>query len=156
MLVVGSHSGSNILQPATIVWKGLFLSTVRLPVVPSSFFVLEIVLIISVSRCFSGDCSSFSNDQILAKNCRCRAKACITICRTCVAAFWCGWDIFSRMNTPGTDFVQACIYRLSSHRLCIETGRWNQPTSTPINERICICCQSLEDEYHFIIEYNHI
>ena len=43
--------------------------------------------------------------------------------------------------------------RLSSHRLFIETGRWNQPTCTPINERICICCQSLDNEYNFIIEF---
>jgi len=35
--------------------------------------------------------------------------------------------------------------RLSSHRLCIETERWNQPTRTPINERIHIFCQSLEE-----------
>ena len=44
--------------------------------------------------------------------------------------------------------------RVSSHRLCTETGRWNQHTSTPINNLICIFCQSLEDEYHFIIECN--
>jgi len=44
--------------------------------------------------------------------------------------------------------------RLSSHRVCIETGRWNQHISTPINKRICICCQYIEDEYRFIIECN--
>ena len=43
---------------------------------------------------------------------------------------------------------------VTPRRLCIATGRWNQPTSTPINNRIYIFCQSLEDEYHFIIECN--
>lgn len=41
--------------------------------------------------------------------------------------------------------------RLSSHRLYIETGRWQQP-SIPIDERKCIFCNCLEDEYHFIIQ----
>jgi hypothetical protein len=42
--------------------------------------------------------------------------------------------------------------RLSSHRLQIETGRWNKPLSIPINERKCKFCNTLEDEYHFVIE----
>ena len=42
--------------------------------------------------------------------------------------------------------------RLSSHRLRIETGRWNKPVSTPFHERICIICSKLEDEYHFLLE----
>jgi hypothetical protein len=39
--------------------------------------------------------------------------------------------------------------RLSSHRLFVETGRWN---NTPLNDRKCQLCNILEDEYHFIIE----
>ena len=39
--------------------------------------------------------------------------------------------------------------RLSSHRLNIEVGRWN---NTPVNERLCTICNVLEDEYHFIFE----
>ena len=42
--------------------------------------------------------------------------------------------------------------RVSSHRLCIETGRWTKPNRTPVNERICTLCNKLEDEFHFIIE----
>ena len=44
--------------------------------------------------------------------------------------------------------------RLSSHRVCIETGRGNQPTSTLINKRKCMFCLYLDDEYHCIIECN--
>ena len=49
--------------------------------------------------------------------------------------------------------------RLSSHRLSIETGRWNRPQSTPLNERICTVCTLLEDAYHFLLEctlYNEL
>ena len=42
--------------------------------------------------------------------------------------------------------------RVSSHRLCIETGRWTKPNRTPVNERLCTLCNKLEDEFHFIIE----
>ena len=42
--------------------------------------------------------------------------------------------------------------RMSSHRLAIESGRWARPTSTPINERKCVHCNVLEDEFHFVIE----
>ena len=41
--------------------------------------------------------------------------------------------------------------RLSSHRLCIETGRWNKPVSTPLSDRKCTFCNTLEDEYHFVM-----
>jgi hypothetical protein len=42
--------------------------------------------------------------------------------------------------------------RLSSHRLAIETGRWHKPQAIPRNERKCILCNSLEDEFHFLLE----
>ena len=42
--------------------------------------------------------------------------------------------------------------RVSSHRLQIEAGRWSRPTRTPVNERKCLICNVLEDEYHFILE----
>lgn len=41
--------------------------------------------------------------------------------------------------------------RLSSHRLSIETGRWNR---TDIDNRICPSCNILEDEFHFLFECN--
>jgi len=42
--------------------------------------------------------------------------------------------------------------RLSSHRLCIETGRWKKPICTPLDERKCIICLTVEDEFHFVCE----
>ena len=44
--------------------------------------------------------------------------------------------------------------RLSSHRLSIETGRWNKPVSIPRDERKCLNCNTLEDEFHFTLECN--
>lgn len=43
---------------------------------------------------------------------------------------------------------------LSSHNLCIETGRWHRPHSIPREDRLCITCNKLEDEYHFLVECN--
>ena len=42
--------------------------------------------------------------------------------------------------------------RLSSHRLEVESGRWVKPNPTPLNERKCLNCKVLEDEYHFVLE----
>ena len=43
---------------------------------------------------------------------------------------------------------------LSSHRLKIETGRWERPI-IPHTERRCpICPDKIEDEFHFIVECN--
>ena len=39
--------------------------------------------------------------------------------------------------------------RASSHTLQIERGRYTK-SKTPVNERICIVCQCLEDELHFV------
>ena len=50
-------------------------------------------------------------------------------------------------------FCQALTkLRVSSHRLQIEAGRWIKPNRTPINERVCIFCNVLEDEFHFVLE----
>ena len=43
-------------------------------------------------------------------------------------------------------------FRVSSHRLAVETGRWHKPQPIEINERKCLICNSLEDEFHFIFE----
>ena len=43
-------------------------------------------------------------------------------------------------------------FRVSSHRLAVETGRWHKPQPIEINERKCLLCNSLEDEFHFIFE----
>ena len=42
--------------------------------------------------------------------------------------------------------------RTSSHRLEIEAGRWSRPVRKPIAERLCFLCNTLEDEFHFILE----
>ena len=42
--------------------------------------------------------------------------------------------------------------RVASHRLEIETGRWHTPDRTPIEERKCLFCNCLEDEFHFVLE----
>jgi hypothetical protein len=41
---------------------------------------------------------------------------------------------------------------LSSHRLSIESGRWNRPITPACNRYCPFCPNSIEDEYHFIIE----
>ena len=55
-------------------------------------------------------------------------------------------------------FVMSRIH-MSSHRLQIEAGRWHRPQSIPLNERKCKIYNSVEDEFHFILEcteYNEI
>ena len=42
--------------------------------------------------------------------------------------------------------------RVTSHRLETETGRWHKPNRTPIEERKCLFCNCLEDEFHFVLE----
>ena len=42
-------------------------------------------------------------------------------------------------------------FRTNNHKLAIETGRWNK---SPINERKCIFCLELEDEFHFYWDAN--
>jgi hypothetical protein len=44
-------------------------------------------------------------------------------------------------------------FRISSHNLCIETGRATQP-KTPEEDRLCIYCSdnAVEDEIHFMID----
>lgn len=50
-------------------------------------------------------------------------------------------------------FCQALTrLRISSHRLQIEAGTWVRPISTPLNDRKCVICNTLEDEYHFVLE----
>ena len=42
--------------------------------------------------------------------------------------------------------------RMSSHRLAIESGRWTRPNRIPIEQRICLICEKVEDECQFVIE----
>ena len=42
--------------------------------------------------------------------------------------------------------------RVCSHRLEIETGRWAKPNKIPLDNRKCMICNVLEDEFHFVLE----
>ena len=44
-------------------------------------------------------------------------------------------------------------FRLGSHKLPIETGRWHR---IPREERLCTRCQVMRDEYHFICDCHEI
>ena len=41
---------------------------------------------------------------------------------------------------------------MSSYRLQIEIGRWHKPKPSPLNERKCVHCNIIEDEFHFVLE----
>jgi len=45
--------------------------------------------------------------------------------------------------------------RTSSHILAKETGRWTKPHSTPRFERKCQLFNTLQDEFHFMLECPH-
>ena len=57
------------------------------------------------------------------------------------------------------NFVKVKKYRnaisrlkCSSHRLEIESGRWQKPIRTPVDERLCKNCNVVENEFHFLFE----
>ena len=59
---------------------------------------------------------------------------------------------------PYLDVIHSKVFRISmtrlivsSHRLKIETGRWQRPVTQRQN-RTCIPCNKLDDEYHFLLE----
>ena len=43
-------------------------------------------------------------------------------------------------------------FRLSSHKLEVEIGRWAKPNKTPYQNRKCKVCNVLEDEFHVLLE----
>ena len=43
-------------------------------------------------------------------------------------------------------------FRLSNHKLQVEIGRWHKPEPIPFNNRICSSCNTLDDEYHLLLE----
>ena len=47
--------------------------------------------------------------------------------------------------------VAVTRFRLSSHALFIERGRWNKPRKIPLEERLCGLCGVVESEYHCIV-----
>lgn len=74
-------------------------------------------------------------------------------------------DLYKHMHTSGFRFqpyldvltidkfrIALTKLRLSSHRLLIETGRWEKPNIIPRDQRLCRNCNVLEDEFHFVCE----
>ena len=60
------------------------------------------------------------------------------------------------LNIKGNHLITAMArYRMSSHDLKIERGRFNNPI-TPINQRICTRCESneIDDEIHLLLHCN--
>ena len=60
------------------------------------------------------------------------------------------------LNIKGKHLITAMArYRMSSHDLKIERGRYNNPI-TPINQRICTRCESNEfdDKIHLLLHCN--
>jgi len=58
------------------------------------------------------------------------------------------------INTLNIHHTLALIrFRISSHNLAIETGRYSQP-KTPVNNRKCLYCQNdnIESEQHFLLK----
>ena len=41
--------------------------------------------------------------------------------------------------------------RTAAHRFLIETGRWVKPKPIALENRKCITCNIIEDEFHFIL-----
>ena len=60
------------------------------------------------------------------------------------------------LHTRGNHLITSMArYRMSSHDLNIERGRYNNPI-TPINQRICTRCElnEIDDEIHLLLHCN--
>ena len=42
-------------------------------------------------------------------------------------------------------------FRMSTHSLAVESGRWHKPNKIPRTDRKCFLCEDIEDEYHFLL-----
>ena len=58
---------------------------------------------------------------------------------------------YIKMNAPAKYIKALAKIRLSDHELEIERGRYHTP-KTPLQERKCQYCNTLEDEKHFLLE----
>ena len=77
--------------------------------------------------------------------------------RSSRALFYRNFNIFG--HKPYLDIVKfeqirhaLTRLRTSAHRLEIEVGRWTKPESVPIHQRLCLICNSIEDEFHFVLQ----
>jgi hypothetical protein len=63
----------------------------------------------------------------------------------------CVSDYFTKINVHKYR-VAFCQFICRNHRLAVITGKWHKPTSIPYTERVCLTCEVVEDEFHFILE----
>ena len=63
-------------------------------------------------------------------------------------------NYFKMINVPKFRYSFS-RFVCGSHRLPIVTGRWARP-KVPRNQRLCSLCNTLYDEYHFILECKNI
>ena len=63
-----------------------------------------------------------------------------------------GTSLYLSEITRKSHRVALTRFFTSSHRLRIETGRWERPTPPPRHQRLCNTCKKLDDEYHFAME----
>ena len=73
------------------------------------------------------------------------------------ARFYClfsnfGFKSYLNLDTAKNIRIYISKLRLSSHTLEIEKGRYKKPNPVPVNERKCKECNTLEDEFHFLLE----
>ena len=45
-----------------------------------------------------------------------------------------------------------CQFLCRNHNLAVITGKWHKPHAIPYKDRICQTCNTIEDEYHVILE----
>ena len=59
-------------------------------------------------------------------------------------------DDITYLSLLQNDYIRASItrLRLGSHNLLIERGRWS---NTMYEDRKCLLCDDIEDEYHFVV-----
>ena len=74
-----------------------------------------------------------------------------------IARFYClfsnfGFKSYLNLDTAKNIRIYISKLRLSSHTLEIEKGRYRKPNPVPVNERKCNECNTLEDEFHFLLE----
>ena len=68
----------------------------------------------------------------------------------CIASF--EFSDYLNMITVRKFRVALAKFRVSSHRLEVEMGRWARPERTVFEDRKCKYCHKLEDEYHLLLE----
>ena len=62
------------------------------------------------------------------------------------------FELESYLSNVQTTALRVALTRLrvGSHSLAIEVGRYHRPSPLPVDECHCSCCQTIEDELHFL------